>query len=190
MTRWRAEGTADPAEPADQDVLALRAAAMLPSQLLQGGELIILLLKPSPWYIVLAPLRTLVVIAALTTAAVYLNDIVPLGVPSRDLVLVGVALIGARLFWQFLEWLSRAYVLTDQRMIAVAGVLRISIVEARLTQIQHTRLEFGVRERLFNLGSIAFATAGTAFHEAWWDMIADPLDVHRVVVNTLRRYKP
>ncbi|MEX0885678.1 MAG: PH domain-containing protein [Phycisphaeraceae bacterium] len=187
MMRYRAEGAAT---PTDQDALILRAAAMLPTQLLQPGELIILLLKPSPWFIVLAPLRTLIAIAAITTAAIYANDAFNLGAPQRDLVLVGVALIGARLFWQFLEWLSRAYVLTDQRMVAVAGVLRISIVEARLAQIQHTRLDFSVRERFFNLGSIAFATAGTAFHEAWWEMIAHPLDVHRVIVNTLRRYKP
>ena len=51
--------------PADDEVIASRLAAMLPAQLLQPGEIIILLLKPSPLFILLAPLNTLVLLAML-----------------------------------------------------------------------------------------------------------------------------
>ncbi|MEX2387106.1 MAG: PH domain-containing protein, partial [Phycisphaeraceae bacterium] len=181
-----AEGAAG---EAGQDAAAIRAAAMLPIELLQPGEIIILLLKPSPWFIVLAPLKTLVVLVLLVIAAGAVNTQFNLGVDPRDLVLVGVGLVGARLFWQFLEWLSRVYVLTDQRVIRVRGVLRVYVFEARLREIQHTELLFSLRERFFGLGTLGFATAGTAAAEAYWQMIAQPLDVHQKVVETLRRYR-
>lgn len=179
----------DAARRPDQDAIAMRAAAMLPAELLQPHEIIILLLKPSPWFIVLAPLKTLVTLAAATWAAVALSEHVDLGLPPRDLALIGVAMIGMRLFWQFLEWLSRVYVLTDQRMIRVRGVLRVHVFECRLEQIQHTAANFSIRERVFALGTIVFATAGTAFNEVLWQMVTQPLEVHQRVVETLRRYR-
>ena len=175
---------------ADQDVIAARAAAMLPAELLQPHEIIILLLKPSPWFIVLAPLKTLVTLAILTllgwlAAGMYVGG----PVAQRDVVVLGIALIGFRLFWQFLEWLSRVYVLTDQRMIRVRGVLRVQVFECQLKQIQHTEASFSIRERVFALGTIAFATAGTALAEVYWSMLARPLEVHQRIVQTLRRYR-
>ncbi len=179
----------DATPEADHDVVAARAAAMLPAELLQPHEIIVLLLKPSPWFIVLAPLKTLVLLVVMVLGLVLLNSYVDLGVSHRDLVLLGVALVGMRLFWQFLEWLSRVYVLTDQRLIRVRGVLRVQVFECQLSQVQHTQTLFSIRERLFGLGTIAFATAGTAITEAFWTMVARPLEVHHVVVQTLRRYR-
>ena len=173
----------------DQEAAALRAAAMLPAELLQPGEVIILLLKPSPWFIILAPLKTLAILALLTLIAVAVSDRVYLSLAERDIILLGVALIGIRMFWQFLEWLSRVYVLTDQRMIRVQGVIRVWVFEARFKQIQHTGLVFNLRERIFRLGTVTFATAGTAVTEVSWEMIAQPLQVHQRIVQTLRRYK-
>ncbi|MFW6059749.1 MAG: PH domain-containing protein [Phycisphaeraceae bacterium] len=173
------------------DVVAARAAAMLPAELLQPHEIIVLLLKPSPWFIVLAPLKTLVALVVLTLAMVVLSGHIHawLGIAQRDLVLIGVALIGVRLFWQFLEWLSRVYVMTDQRLIRVRGVLRVQVFECQLRQVQHTEVLLSIRERLFGLGTIVFATAGTALSEAHWQMVARPLEVHQRVVQTLRRYR-
>ena len=169
--------------------MAQRAAAMLPPELLHGGEIIVLLLKPSPWYIVLAPLQTLVALAVGTLAAALLVSHTPVDLARRDVILLGVALIGLRLFWQLLEWLSRVYVLTDQRVIAVAGVIRIAVFQARHGQVQHTHLTFSLRERLFRLGTIGFATAGTAAVEAVWRMIPSPLETHQEVVRVINRYR-
>lgn len=181
-----AEGAA---RPTDQDAAAVRAAAMLPTELLQPGEIIILLLKPSPWFILLAPLKTLFLLVLLVLGFGAANAQFNLGVATRDIVLVGVGLVGIRLFWQFLEWLSRVYVLTDQRLIRVRGVLRVFVFECRLHEVQHTELLFSLRERPFGLGTLGFATAGTATLEAYWEMVAQPLEVHQRVIETLRRYR-
>ena len=103
--------------------------------------------------------------------------------------IVGILLLTARLFWQFLEWLSRGYVMTDQRVVTVAGGLRVRVTDTPLSNITHSELFFSLRERFFALGTLGFNTAGTAFTEAYWVMIAKPLDVHAKVVETLKRYR-
>ena len=60
--------------------------------------------------------------------------------------------------------------------------------DATEEEIQQTDLVFTFRERVFGLGTIGFATAGTGFHEAYWLMLAQPLDVHQKVVETIGRY--
>ena len=174
---------------AGADEAAARAAGMLPAELLQPGEIIILLLKPSPWFILLAPLRSLALIVVLTIAAWVAEGYLSLGLSSQNIVLAGMTLLLARVFWQFLEWLSRVYVLTDRRIISVAGVIRVLVFETMHEKVQHTNAIFSLRERLFALGTISFATAGTAISETYWLMLSRPLEVHQKIVQTLQRYR-
>jgi hypothetical protein len=182
--RVHAEAESDPA-----DLVPTHPAAFLPARLLEPGELIILLIKPSPWYIILASLGVLIPIAVTTTVAYRLAGAYAWNVSQRDILLVGFGLAGITLFWQFLEWLSRVYVLTDRRVIRVMGVLRVHVFEAGLKQVQHTQCYFSIRERLFGLGTIGFATAGTGAIEAAWVMVAKPLDVHQTILRTINRYR-
>lgn len=186
---------------AGADEAATRAAGMLPAELLQPGEIIILLLKPSPWFIVLAPLRfiTCFVILFITyyfVAVKYPNFVYfptlsfkSFSMTQAELPIVLTLIVLIRVFWQFLEWLSRVYVLTDKRIITVAGVLRVLVFETPLEKIQHTNTIFSLRERLFALGTLSFATAGTAINETYWLMLSTPLQIHQKVVQTLQRYR-
>lgn len=164
-------------------------AVLLPEQLLQPGEVIVLALKPSLWFILLGSLRFLAVVIAAAMILAWLRQIEVLAVNRQDLILATGGLIMLRLFWQFLEWLSRVYVLTDRRVVRVKGVIQVDVFEASLKQIQHTQTHFTLLERIFALGTIGFATAGTAVPEAYWLMIARPLEVHQTVVRTLERYR-
>ena len=92
------------------------------------------------------------------------------------------------LSWQTLEWYSRVYVLTDRRIIRRMGVLRVTVFETQVKNIQHTSVFKSMRERLFGLGSIGFATAGSDVFEAFWVMIDRPFQVHRIVVRTIEKY--
>lgn len=166
------------------------AATLLPPELLQSGELIILLLKPSAWFILLGSLRFLATVGIVALGMLWLGG--PQGwqfLDRSNIVLLGAIICGARVFWQFLVWLSHVYVLTDRRIIRVAGVLRVSVFETSLKKVQHTTAYFSIRERLFGLGSIGFATAGTAVIETWWLMVNNPLEVHRTIGQTLNRYR-
>ena len=177
------------AEPELTDVGGPNVTSLLPEELLQPGELIVLMIKPSPWCILLESLRSLVAIGVLATAASCLMRYDLLDANRQDVTLAAAGLVVARLFWQFLDWLSRVYVLTDRRVVRVKGVVRVEVFEASLKQVQNTRCYFSLRERLFGLGTIGFATAGTATYEAYWAMVGRPLDVHHTVVRTIERYR-
>jgi len=181
---------AEAGDAADAEPLLAQASAMLPAQLLQPGEVIILLLKPSPWFILLVPLRFLGVIILCAALIVQMQKRgYNIGLDNHDLVVATLAVVGIRLFWQMLEWLSHVYVLTDQRVIRVKGVLNVQVFECPLQKIQQTDLILPLLQRFFWLGTIGFATAGTAAHEAFWLMVAKPLDVHAKIIETMRRYR-
>ncbi|MCC5827932.1 MAG: hypothetical protein JJU36_00665 [Phycisphaeraceae bacterium] len=172
----------------DRDLLRRRAAAVLPGELIQPGEIVILLLKPSFLFVLLNCLGTIALFSGLSIAAWILAEYNVLQVRRADIALLGLSLIAARLSVSFLEWLGRIFVLTDRRVIRVRGVIRIQVFEASLMRIQHTLTMFSLRERICSLGTICFATAGTFTIEAAWDMIAKPLEVHQVVVNAIQKY--
>lgn len=181
---------ADAGDAAEVEPTLARANAMLPAELLQPGEIIILLIKPSPLFIFLAPIRFIAIVLLMALLAVqFQNRGFNLGLDRHDLIIATLAILGLRLFWQMLDWLSHVYVLTDQRIIRVMGVLNVQVFECPLQKIQQTDLILPLIQRLFWLGSIGFATAGTAAHEAYWLMVAKPLDVHKKIVETLRRYR-
>ncbi len=181
---------AEAGDATDTEPMLARASAMLPAELLQPGEVIILLLKPSAWFIVLVPLRFIAVTLLCAALAVLLQRKgYDLGADRYDLALIALGVIGVRLFWQVLDWLGRVYVLTDQRIIRIRGVLNVQVFECPLQKVQQTDLILPLMQRFFWLGTIGFATAGTAVHEAYWFMIARPLEVHAKVVETMRRYR-
>lgn len=178
----------EPGEPA----LGLnldRAEDILPADLIQGGETIILLLKPSPLFIFLGCLGHMLFITGLTAvtylaADPYLSSVIN----ESQALLLGVLALLARLTWQMLDWYFQLYVLTDQRVITRYGILRRFVFEAPLRKLQHTYMLQSLRERVLNLGTIAFATAGTAAPESYWLMVHRPAAVHRRVVQAINRY--
>jgi len=160
----------------------------LPEGLVDDDEVVILLLRPSMLYIPLASLSGLLVIAVVTLALMYLGRLV--GMPGTDTVAFGLGVAGGivRLAWQGLEWWSRLYVLTDRRVLRRKGVLRPTVFEAKLRDIQHTSVFRRLRERTCGLGSIGFASAGSEVFDAFWVMIRQPFAVHRTVVEAIERY--
>lgn len=156
---------------------------------LHPDETIILLLRPSPLYIVLSSLGTLVaaVIGALVLAYAAKFPWSPWS--DWHAAAFGVLLAAIRLAWAWLDWINHAYALTDRRVIARRGVLRTSLAEAPLSRIQNTIVVQTLRERVCFLGTLGFATAGRGTFDAFWESIASPFEVHRKVLETIERYR-
>lgn len=167
-----------------------REQSVLARDLVNDDEIIILMLRPSLLFIPLASLGSLMMIAIfsllLALAAAKLPNVV--GWSETSAFALGATLGILRIFWQGLDWMNRLFVLTDQRVVRRMGVLRVSVFEAPLRNIQHTSVFFRIRERLFGLGSIGFATSGSDVFDAYWVMLRQPFDVHKTVVETIRRY--
>lgn len=172
-----------PAIPAAQ----LDAAAA--RELVRDDEIIILLLRPSLLFIPLAALGSLMFILIITLALALLAAKVNwVGWSEQQAYALGVVMMTLRLGWQGLEWFNRLYVLTDRRIITRSGVLRLSVYESQLRQIQHTTVFMRVRERVFAMGTIGFATAGSDVFDTYWVMLRQPFVVHRIIVDALHRY--
>jgi len=179
---------AEAVEPVTRPIDQARDA--LPADLVGDDEIIIMWLKPSPLYIILAALGSLVLIATLTLLLAYLSALsLPKAAWSdRDAFLFGLTIAVIRLAWQGLEWWNQTYVLTDRRIIAIYGVLRRSYFQAPLQQIQHIAVIQTVRERAFGLGTLAFATAGSDGYDAAWLSLAHPFAVYKQINHTIDRY--
>jgi len=163
--------------------------AFLPKDILHDGEIVILAMRPSPLFILLTSLGGLMVIVTFTLALALLAVTTPwIFWQQEEAYLLGGILIFARLGWQGLEWFNRVYVLTDRRIITRAGVLRVSVYEAQLKFIQHTTVLRRIRERIFGLGTIGFATAGSDVFDTFWVMIRQPFTVQKIVVDAINRY--
>ncbi len=169
-----------------------RAVSPLLRDLVQEDEIIILMLRPSPWYVPLSSLGSLICIALITFALAYMakfmSQLPGIGWSDRQAFALGFGLGGLRIGWQILEWLSRVYVLTDRRVICRSGVLRMAVFQTQLKNIQHTSVFASLRERTIGLGTIGFATAGSDTFEAFWTMIRQPFAIHKTVVEAIERY--
>lgn len=163
--------------------------AFLPRDMLRDDEVVILAMRPSVLFIPLASLGGLVSILIFTLAFALLAATTP-WVPwqQEEAFLLGAALVSLRLGWQGLEWFNRVHVLTDRRVITRSGVLRVSVYETQLKFIQHTTVLRRIRERVFGLGTIGFATAGSDVFDTFWVMIRQPFTVQKIVVDTIHRY--
>ena len=160
----------------------------LPADLVDDDEVVILLLRPSPLFIPLSSLGSLLVIAVVALAMMYLGRFMIIQLIDTLAFGLGVAGGLACLAWQGLEWWSRVYVLTDRRIIRRKGVLRPTVFEAKLRDIKHTSVFRHLREQLLGLGSIGFASAGSDVFDAFWVMVRQPFAVHRTVVEAIERY--
>lgn len=165
-----------------------RPTTLLAKDLLNEGETIILMLRPSAMSIALSSVGGLIIIALVTFALAYMARLSWAGWNDRQAFGLGIGLSTLHVGWQLLEWVSRTYVLTDRRVICRSGVLRVSVFERPLKQIQHVSLFASFRERIFGLGTIGFAAADSHTFEAFWSMIRNPRAAHQVVVDAIQRY--
>jgi hypothetical protein len=162
-------------------------AALLAGHLLQDGEVVMLILKPSLWFIILSSLRWGAVIAiALVTAKIYDEQL-----PGRNAMYVeaGVFVLAGRIMWAVMQWMSRLYVLTDLRILRLAGIFSLDIFDCALRKIGATRISYTTRERLLGLGSIDIFPADPDAPSAQWQTIAKPRQVHEQIIAAISKAK-
>jgi hypothetical protein len=165
-------------------------ATLLSRHVLRDGELVILLLKPSVWFIPLSSLRFAAIVMILM-AAVFLFDLDDKygALNTLSVIEAGVFLIAGRLMWAVMQWTARLYVLTDMRILRVSGVFNVSIFDCPLRKVARTRLLFTTRERLVATGSIEVIPLEEEAPEGVWQTIARPRQVHEQVVAAINRAK-
>jgi hypothetical protein len=163
-------------------------ATMLSRSILQDGEIIILTLKPSLLYIPFSCLRFCAVVLILMIASkLWLAHAVYY--PSRSLIEAGTLILLGRLTYATLQWMSKLYILTDQRLVSIAGIIAADVFNCPLRKVARTRLVYTLRERLLALGSIEIIPMDEALPIHTWQMITHPRDVHKQIISAMNRAK-
>ena len=151
-------------------------------------EVVILLIRPSLLYIPLSSLGTLAAALIIGLSLAYLSHFSWVGWSEKDAIFIGMTIAMLRLGWAVVDWWFHLYALTDRRLLARYGVFRTALYEAPLSRIQNTIVVQSLRERVFALGTIGFATAGRGTFDAFWVTVAAPFAVHRTVLDAIERY--
>lgn len=168
-------------------VIALPVEHLVPAHLLDGGEIVILAIKPSLWFVPLTSARWLILSVVLFAAAniSWLSPHV-----AGYLRLIGYLGCAGRLGWAMLQWVSRLYVLTNRRVMRLRGVFNVELFQCELTRVQSVVLSASLPERLVRSGTILIQTAGalgSASGTAAWRIVARPLEVHQKLSEAIRR---
>lgn len=156
--------------------------------LLSDGEVVLLAIKPSSWFVLLISLPV-VTVAALIGAGAYLADKLTswegISLPILGMFCVGVVCL--RIVVATVQWLGRLYVLTNLRVLRIHGTVRTDLVACSLRDLDPPLLSVSAGERAFGLGSLYFQSRGTHTVSAGWAHIANPHEVHRTVQDAIAR---
>ncbi len=160
---------------------------LLAGHVLRDGELILLILRPSRWFILLSSLTFLAVTAILMTLAVIYDE--RLRHLSPQYLQVGMFLMMGRLMWATLQWMGRLYLLTDMRLVTIDGVFTMDVFDCPLRKVARTLLEQTFKERICRVGSIVIVPQDEHMPFGAWRMIAHPRRVHDMIKATIARAK-
>jgi hypothetical protein len=158
----------------------------LAAEYLDGGEIVILAIKPSPWFVFFDALRwvllgaVLVVIGAVPSLRIA-------GLSPAMATQLGLLIAAGRLGIAFIRWASRYYVLTNRRVMRLRGVLRPDVVACPLVTIRNTRVQQRFHEKLTRLGTIRFFFEDQSSEELDWREIARCEEVHERVRRAIER---
>lgn len=147
----------------------------------------LLILKPSLWFILLSSLRFIAVALIFLIAAKVFDPSLP--GPNRGYAELGTSLIIGRLMWATLQWMGRLYILTDLRILSLSGIFAIEVFDCPLRKVARTRLVRGLQDRLVGVGSIEIIPQDESFPFGLWQTVARPKMVREQIVATINRAK-
>jgi hypothetical protein len=186
--RWKALGHHTTDDSASPTVPAEIARAVMPEQMLHEDEVVLLLTKPSLWFIVLTSFRFVLGVTLLGVLLVQIFELRASGsITPQSVALVTALLCLGRVVWALLVWTSHIYMLTNLRIVTIKGVINVAVFQAPLRKIQRTVLYKPLALRLFGVGTIGFATAATTEFDSTWLMVARPVPVHEAVVAAINK---
>ncbi|MDP6634370.1 MAG: PH domain-containing protein [Phycisphaerae bacterium] len=161
---------------ASQPVSVSREAAL--QHLLGEGELVLLTVKPSAWFVPLTSVRMLAILALAAVGGRYLGRVLPLGFAPQTIELTCGLLALGRLAAACCQWAGTLYVLTNRRVLRIRGAIKVTIVGCSLTDIRQTAmLTTGLIERVGGIGTLFFQTDRGNLTGGEWLHISRPAEI-------------
>ena len=160
-------------------------AALLASHILREGEVVLMVLKPSLWFIPF----TSAAFAAITAVVALALAVIDHRMHDRFYFELAVFLIAGRVIWSILQWIGLLYVLTDMRVLRVIGVFNVDVFDCPLRKVVRTRLVSTAREKLAGVGSIEIIPKDEDMPTAIWQTIPKPAENYERLTAAINRAK-
>jgi hypothetical protein len=177
------------AAAAEQRPAAASLAALLTGHVLRDGEVVLLVLKPSLWLILFHSVRTAAAALLMVLALRFFHpEMHPKWV--RFCIEAAVFILAGRVMWAVCQWMGRLYILTDQRIVRVAGVFYVNLFDLPLRKVSRTRLVRTFKERLCRVGSIEILPRDESTPSGMWQTIRRPLEVNDAIQAAIHRAGP
>jgi len=126
-----------------------------PESILTSDEEVVLHLRPH-WRRLIAPVGWLVLVVAAVTAAAVLWG----GTGALVLAVLGVGLLAWLALWPWLEWRTTHYVFTTERVLVREGVLARHGRDIPLARINDVSFSHSLLERMLGSGTMTIESAG------------------------------
>jgi hypothetical protein len=170
--------------PAAEPIRAAAApdAAEAMSRFLPEGEIVLLAVKPSSWFVLLASGPVLGVLAVVAAAMFVGGRLVAPDFPPLRLgalILAAIALL--RVMLASFQWLGRLYVLTNRRVMRIHGIMRVDIADLPLKDLMGIRKCQTAGEQMLGLGTLVFSSRDAAAKPIAWVALADGDTIRRQV---------
>ena len=107
-----------------------------------------------------------------------------MGWAAAALVVGGLGVLG----WHILRYLNQEYVLTNRRVVQVAGVLNKTSTDSSLEKINDARLSQSVFGRIFGFGDLDILTAAETGVERF-RMIRNPIGFKKAMLDAKHEYE-
>ncbi len=149
----------------------------LPGEIIDGGEIVVLAIKPSMWRPVFDSAPWIVTCCLLVVVLTWLGRPIPGWSPTitaQVILLVALARVGL----DVVRWIPTWYVLTNRRIIDVHGVRSPRISSCPLINIRNTYVQPSPAERLAHLGTIILVADHKDEVSHIWQSVANADEVH------------
>jgi uncharacterized membrane protein YdbT with pleckstrin-like domain len=110
------------------------------------------------------------------------------GAGTSSLVLVGLVLLALVVVGGYVWRMATTYTITNRRLHIKRGIVARRTQEARLERVQNVNTSQSVIERLLQVGTVDFDTAGTDEHGFRFEGVADPTGVVQAVDTAQREF--
>jgi len=162
--------------PSAVDKVALRLTS-LPGGLVDGGEVVLLAIKPSMWrpfFDSAAWIVTLTMLAIVTTIWELALPGLTVSTSAQLILVLALLRFGLAIF----AWIPSWYVLTNRRLIEIHGVRTPDIAACSLLEVRNTYFNTTPIEKAARLGTITYVTADETEAPHYWRSISEPQLVH------------
>lgn len=163
-------------------------AKLSPESLLRGNELVILMVRPSLWYLIATSFRFCGVVILLGVLTIRTGVFGELLLP-RTALIISAALVGVRIIYALMEWTSHLYLLTTCRIVTIKGARHPTIFEAGLAHISEARLIEPAAQNILGLGTIGFAVSKDIDPNSLWEWIPNAPRIHQQIQAAISKRK-